>query len=182
MQNAVKKGFIPNISHTEYKKPVTVADACALAVAFYESVVEVKITGYPKITKQKNDEVDKALCKQLLPTGLLNKNGALNVSAAASREVMAFILIRTAEEIFVTVENDAKIPVLADAKDVSPWAMLHVELALVNGFMELENKKFLPKNTATMEDAIVFFIGCRGQLPCKTVIPTRKLYSGGPCA
>lgn len=77
-------------------------------------------------------------------------NGTFGPNEPMTREQMAVVLVKAA-----SLRAEGALPVIADAGDVSPWAISAVEIIVDRELMQGWNGKFQPRNAVTREMAAV---------------------------
>lgn len=86
-------------------------------------------------------------------------NGTFGPNQAMTREQMAVVLVKAA-----SLRAEGALPVIADAGDVSPWAIRAVEIIVDRELMQGWNGKFQPKSAVTREMAAVVAMRAYGLL------------------
>ena len=148
---AIEAGVAPEVLQSKYGKPVTRAEFCALAVAFYEKVTGKEINGRASFADTSDINVEK-----MAFLGLVN---GINGSRFApddklSREQAATMLSRLAEAVGKPLPKQP--PSFADNTDISSWALDAVGQMQAAGIMGgVGDNVFSPVTDYTREQSII---------------------------
>lgn len=147
---AIADGIVPYILQREYQTPITRAQFCALAAAFYEDTTDAVISERSTF----NDTTDINVQK-MAGLGIVSGVGGGNFSPNSylTREQAAVILSNLGEKLSVTLPGSS--PDYSDASSIASWATAHVGKMQQSGIMSgTGGGNFSPKDYYTREQSI----------------------------
>lgn len=149
---SIYDGLVPQSLQSNYQRPISRAEFCALAVALYESETNEPINKRGKFIDSSDVNIEK-----IAGLGVVNGvgGGRFAPNAVLTREQAASILVRLYEKM-EGVTLDKKQPSYTDNANISAWAREAVGQAQASGIMSgTGNNVFAPKSAYTREQAIV---------------------------
>jgi len=147
----VNRGYVPANIQTDYTKPITRAEFCALAVNLYESVMKSEIEGRMTFIDTNDVYVEKAA-----HIGLVKGTGGNRFSPDTNlaREMAAVLMVRLAEAIGYPLPRQAA--AFDDMGSASNWAVEAIGSVYAAGIMNgIGKNRFSPKQPYTREQSIV---------------------------
>ena len=151
INQAYQENLIPPTLQAKYTQATTRAEFCALAVALYENVTGVAITGRKTFSDTTDVNVQKAAA-----AGIVNGVGGdkFDPHSGLTREQAATMLARLAEAVGKPIAKQAA--TFADKGKVSSWALDAVGQMQATGIMGgVGNNTFDPKGAYAREQSIV---------------------------
>ena len=150
VNKAINAGIVPTSLRSDYIKPITRAEFCALAVAMYERI-RGEITGRTKFNDTTDVNVEKMAAVGVV-NGIGNNNFAPN--GTLNREQAATMLSRLASALgkpFPMQEST-----FSDNSNISSWAIKAVGEVQTAGIMTgTGNNNFSPNDAYTREQSIL---------------------------
>ncbi len=151
VQHAIDSNFVPKTLQRGYRRPITRAEFCKLATAFYENLKKTTITQRATFKDTTDVNVPKMAGLGVV-SGVSQDNFAPN--NILTREEAATILVRLANVINVPLQNGTAN--FSDNSNIANWAKSAVGTMQHSGIMGgTENNKFSPKTSYTREQSIV---------------------------
>lgn len=148
---AIAAGILPASLQNSYPKPITRAEFCALATAFYEKHTGTTAPREVQFSDTKDPNVEK-----MATLGVVNGvgNNAFAPDQAITREQAAVILVNLAAAMGNPFPSAA--PTYADNASISGWAADQVGRAQAAGVMGGVGKNmFMPQQPYTREQSVV---------------------------
>lgn len=151
VNEAIASGIVPVELQIAYNQPITRAEFCALAVAYYEKVTNQTITKWESF----NDTDDRNV-RKMAGLGVVSGvgNGNFEPYGTLTREQAATILARLSEALGNPIADSTMS--FADVSDISPWAQSAVGQMQVSGIMGgVGGNQFDPQAPYTKEQSIM---------------------------
>ena len=148
---AIAAGLVPQSLQSQYTQAITRAEFCALAVAVYEKVAQIEISGRTTFSDTSDVNVEK-----MAYLGVVNglSEGRFGPNESLTREQAATILARLAKAVGKPLyEQEAS---FNDNANISAWALESVGQVQASGIMRGdENNRFSPQGVYTREQSII---------------------------
>ena len=151
VKEGIDRGIVPKTLQKKYAEPITRAEFCALATAFYEDVSGTEITERTKFTDTADENVEK-----MGALGVVNGvgNGRFAPDDLLTREEAAVILANLSRA--MGKELDGASPSFTDNNSISSWARTQVGQVQAAGIMNgVEHGRFAPQDPYTREQSVV---------------------------
>jgi hypothetical protein len=148
---AISENLVPKELQKDYKKPITRAEFCGLAVNLYENISEEEI----KERKSFIDSNDINVMK-IGGLGIVEGigNNKFNPNGHLTQEQAAAILSNLSMAMNYSLKDGNH--AFADSKEISKWAIKDVQKVKASGIMEgTWTNMFNPKGNYTREESIV---------------------------
>ena len=169
---AIALGFVPPNLRSRYNQAISRSDFCALAVAVYEIVKDVVITGRVSF----NDAPGNINIEKMAYVGVINGVGDGNVApnSPLTREQAATMLARLAEAIGTSLPDQAA--AFTDNSSISPWAIEGVGKMQAAGIMTgVDGGRFAPAEPYTLEQSITTMLRLFNAIPPSVRLPNLPL-------
>jgi hypothetical protein len=147
---AIGFGFVPQHLQSDYTRPITRAEFCALAVTLYEDTIG-EIRGRKTFADTSDINAEKAAALGIV-SGV--GNGRFDPNGNLTREQAAVMLVQLAEALGKTLERQPAS--FADNDSIAPWAIERVgQVQAAEVMSGTGNNMFSPKGLYTREQSIV---------------------------
>ncbi len=147
---AIEAGIVPVSLQNKYSTPITRAEFCALATAFYE-----KTTGSVIAERSQFHDTSDINVEKMAGLGVVSGVGGGNFAPndSLTREMAAVILANLSEALNVSLPESA--PAYADNSSISSWAGSQVGKMQQSKIMSgVSNNCFAPQDLYTREQSI----------------------------
>lgn len=151
VQEGIDRGIVPEQLQKSYTTPITRAEFCALACAFYEDVLGEEIIARMQFVDTNDECVEK-----MGGLGVIQGvgNGYFSPDSPLTREAAAVILNNLSH--VMGKDLPASEPDFADSDSISSWARGQVGAMQVAGIMSgVDGGRFAPHDPYTREQSIV---------------------------
>lgn len=151
IEEGIDRGIIPKTLQKKYAEPITRAEFCALATAFYEDVSGTEITARETFTDTTDENVEK-----MGGLGVVQGvgGGRFAPNDLLTREEAAIILTNLSSAMGKELPEAA--PSFTDNNAISSWARTQVGQIQAAGIMNgVENGRFAPQDPYTREQSVV---------------------------
>lgn len=151
VEEGIDRGIIPKTLQKKYAEPITRAEFCALATAFFEDVSGTEITARATFTDTSDESVEK-----MGGLGVVQGvgGGRFAPNDLLTREEAAVILTNLSSAMGKELTEAA--PSFTDNSTISSWARTQVGQVQVAGIMNgVENGRFAPQDPYTREQSVV---------------------------
>ncbi len=148
---AIAANIVPAELQTAYGQAATRAEFCALAVALYETAMDMEIT-----ERAEFEDSDDLNVQKMAGLGVVNGigDGKFDPDAKLSREQAAVILARLSEAMGKPLAQVAA--TFTDNSSISDWALVEVGQMQASGIMGgVGDNMFAPKADYTKEQSII---------------------------
>ena len=149
--DGITRGVVPRNLQKKYCEPITRAEFCTLATAYYENATHTSITKFMDFNDTNDDAV-----RKMGALGVVNGVGGGNFAPnnPLTREEAAVILTNLAAALGNPLPESA--PAFADHANISDWALAQTGKVQAAGIMGgVGDSLFAPKESYTREQSIV---------------------------